>query len=484
MAQNSWQAHFGVANTTNKANGNFAALIDALNVRSSKNDRINSLTKDADGIVMVLDDSFKVKIIHSCKKIGGTCTNPIVKMGWLTGLGARALPIIVNPERLIKTNDITIPTDDLIWACNTIKELKNLGNATTGMAAPAAPTATPPYTRTRAGMRAGSSEGAPSPIVNPPTPPQAATQTLKEMMGILPIPFLGVAVIDSSSNDPIELILCIKNAAVVYNNSHPANDATTGAKSIMRWLYATHKKLIDKTRLSVEPKNKELLKHANKRHHHCILPPLKNVVGATRGSIGADNSILCQLISATSRSNKAMEATNIIRQKEYDWKKDIEFIKKDRTKDLHLSIKRMIENASATEQDKSGKLGEIFITLFNSKTHSGCSIQLHQYFEDVGMGDVTFAKGVSTNLWAGNFTRQNKLVPGAFSPFSFRKASASTSTGNKNRSLLLKIFSSAKGGLLKKLDKVKASAKTTVTVPQDFHKFVFQIKAFAHATGF
>jgi hypothetical protein len=120
MARISWQAHLSVANTTNEANGNFAAFIDALNVRNSKNDRINSLTKDANGIVMVLDNSFKVKIIHSCKTFGGTCTNPIVKMGCLTGLGTRALPIIIDPECLIKTNDVTIPTEDLIWACNTI----------------------------------------------------------------------------------------------------------------------------------------------------------------------------------------------------------------------------------------------------------------------------------------------------------------------------------------------------------------------------
>ncbi len=81
MAQNSWQAHLGVANTTNKANGNFATFIDTLNIRNLKNDRINSLTEDANGIVIVLDNSFKVKIIHSCKKISGTCTNPIVTWG-------------------------------------------------------------------------------------------------------------------------------------------------------------------------------------------------------------------------------------------------------------------------------------------------------------------------------------------------------------------------------------------------------------------
>jgi hypothetical protein len=69
MEQISWQKHLGVVNTTNEANGNFAAFIDMLNVSNLKNDRINSLTKDTNGIFMVFDDSFKVKIIHSCKNL-------------------------------------------------------------------------------------------------------------------------------------------------------------------------------------------------------------------------------------------------------------------------------------------------------------------------------------------------------------------------------------------------------------------------------
>ena len=36
---------------------------------------------------------------------------------------------------------------------------------------------------------------------------------------------------------------------------------------------------------------------------------------------------------------------------------------KDRTKDLHPSIKVMIENASTTERDKAGELGENFLSL-------------------------------------------------------------------------------------------------------------------------
>jgi len=158
--------------------------------------------------------------------------------------------------------------------------------------------------------------------------------------------------------------------------------------------------------------------------------------------------------------------------------------KKDRTKDLHPSIKSMIENASATKRDKAGELGENFLSLYNSKTHGGLDIQLHQLFEDAGMGDIVFAEGVSTNMWAGIFTQIQKLAPGPFSPFSFSEETVLSTNSEKDRSLLLEIYSSTKGGLIKSIDDVKSSAKTTVTVPQDFHSFHYQLKAFAIAIGF
>ncbi len=160
-------------------------------------------------------------------------------------------------------------------------------------------------------------------------------------------------------------------------------------------------------------------------------------------------------------------------------------LKKDRTKDLHPSIKIMIENASASTCDKSGELCLDFISLYNSKTHGGLDIQLHKLFEDAGMGDVVFAEGVSTNLWAGNIGRAHKSAPGAFSPFSFSKMKALTASGNnRDRSLLINIYLAQKGGLMKNIDNVKASAKTTVSVPQDFHSFLFQIEAFTLACQF
>jgi hypothetical protein len=92
---------------------------------------------------------------------------------------------------------------------------------------------------------------------------------------------------------------------------------------------------------------------------------------------------------------------------------------------------------------------------------------------------------VSTNLWAGVITRAYKSAPGPFSPFSFfSKMQALGGNNNKDRSLLLKIFSAVKGGFMRDLEDIKASTKTTVTIPQDFHSFIYQTKAFTHMTGF
>jgi len=303
-----------------------------------------------------------------------------------------------------------------------------------------------------------------------------------------PLPFLGITAFECILDDPIDLIEVIKSAAMNFNEAHKDsdpkfNDAMKGAKLLMRWLYAVHKDLVEETRLSVKPDNVELLAYAKDRHSKCILPSLEQISRLPHG-IDANDSVLRQLIQATNRNNEVCEETNKIRQAEYNWKRDADETKKDRTKDLHLSIKSLIENPSAIERDKAGELGENFLSLYNSKTHSGLDIQLHQLFEDAGMGYVGFAEGVSTNMWAGIFPRIQKLAPGAFSPFSFSKESALSTKSEKNRSLLREIYSLTKGGLIKSINDVKSSAKMTVTVPQDFHSFHYQLKAFVIALGF
>ncbi len=138
--------------------------------------------------------------------------------------------------------------------------------------------------------------------------------------------------------------------------------------------------------------------------------------------------------------------TNKIIQAKYKWKKDLNKIKKDRTKDLHPSIKMMIKNVSAIKRNKAGELSKNFLSLYSSKRNGCLDIQLHQLFKDLGMGDFVFAEGVSTNMWAGIFKQVHKSAPGPFSPFSFSKATAISSNSKKDRSLLLEIYSSTKRG--------------------------------------
>ena len=266
----------------------------------------------------------------------------------------------------------------------------------------------------------------------------------------IPLPFLGITAFECILDDPIDLIEAIKSAAMNFNEAHKDrdlkfDDTTKGAKLLMRWLYAVHKDLVEETRLSIEPDNVELLAYAEDRHSKCILLSLEQISRLPHG-IDANNSVLRQLIQATNRNNEVCKETNKIRHAEYDWKRDADETKKDRTKDLHPSIKSMIENSSAIKRDKAGELGENFLSLYNSKTHGGLDIQLHQLFEDACMGDVGFAEGVSTNMWAGIFPRIRKSAPGAFSPFSFSEESALSTKSEKNRSLLLEMYSSTKEG--------------------------------------
>ena len=83
---------------------------------------------------------------------------------------------------------------------------------------------------------------------------------------------------------------------------------------------------------------------------------------------------------------------------------------------------------------------------YNSKARGGLDIQLHQLFEDAGMGDVGFAEGVSTNMWAGIFMRIQKLAPGPFSLFFFSEETRSLPTAKMTDLYSSKYILQQKGG--------------------------------------
>jgi hypothetical protein len=318
MPFNSWQSHLRSINESDAANRNFGAFVDAFRDTKLSNDMINAITEDPNGIILVVENQ-KVKFMHSCKKIGGTRTKPTVTVACLTGQGATALPIVIDPNKAIKSKEVTIPAIKNIWKCKTMAELSNLEGGT------------PLYsTRTmRMQMREnkktilegeidkdqsnGIDREAESQTNTEGASSKSATKTIYINPVFIPIPFLAITALENISHNPLELILAVKTVTKDFiqgskGANPPAEDPTKGAKFFTLWLYAAHMKLINKTKFSIEPDNKEVKKHAEICHRDCILPPLEHNAPPLLG-ITENESMILQLIQSTNRGNKIHEET-------------------------------------------------------------------------------------------------------------------------------------------------------------------------------
>ena len=157
---NSWQAYLRTTNETNAANKNFDAFIVAMAADDSKIEKINTITEDPASIMLVVEQK-KIKFIHSCKKFGGTRTNPTTTVVGLVGQGARAFPIVIDSEKAVTSNEVLVPLDTRIWACKDPIEKRELDNNTP--MTPPAPAAS--------GARTRSQRGASTEETTPPPPP-------------------------------------------------------------------------------------------------------------------------------------------------------------------------------------------------------------------------------------------------------------------------------------------------------------------------
>ena len=174
-------------------------------VLSSKIERINAITEDPESILLVVEGK-KIKFIHSCKKFGGTRTNPMTTVASLIGQGARAFPIVIDSENAT-SKEVSVPLDARIWACKDVTELRELDSNT--------PTNPPPAA---SGARTRSQRGASTEETNPPPPPDAtgmtasATGTQQYMAPpvFLPLPILGITASECISDDPLVLIEATK----------------------------------------------------------------------------------------------------------------------------------------------------------------------------------------------------------------------------------------------------------------------------------
>ncbi len=177
--------------------------------------------------------------------------------------------------------------------------------------------------------------------------------------------------------------------------------------------------------------------------------------------------------------SEANKAANVFAKRHVELK-EIEVEKKDRIKDLHPTIIHMLKMASANDCDCSGEHGEGLKSFFNSISHGAADIHFHHLMDHKGFSDVFFSKGMTISLWSGHFTGANPSVPGAFSPFSFLEMNP-LSNNQCNQLLIFSLVLNSKGDLSKSLDKITSSCKAKVTVPTNYHRFLYQLKAYTAA---
>ena len=459
----SWQSHFDAFGSSDTANAHMAMFSDAMDAEKSKIEKINDLIEVDDTVALVKGKDGKLKALHNFKKIGGTRIRPEMQLICLIGSSARAVGIVVNSDEITKSKEITIPTAEAIWGCNTINELENVESIST--------------------VRRSNRRGTATAEENPTPTTTVTTMTYKESMCFIPPPFIVKQIFGGIPNDPLELILATKAAAIDFNNSHSSTtgfenvDATIQAKRFALWAFAVHKGHIEETSFDIDPDNVDIQQHHDERHAKCIMPSLSTVSSAPT-SLGDHLSIFEQLGAGLNRMGEANETANAYAKRNMELKELEVENKKDRIKDLHPSTKHMLKMASATDSDQLGELCEAFKSFYNSKNHGAADIQLHQLMEDKGFGDAAFGEGVSMTLWSGNFNRPNPAAPGVLSPFSFKEQEPLGST-QRNRSLILSMILNTKGGLSKSIDELKASSKVETTVPSDYHGFIYQMKAFS-----
>jgi hypothetical protein len=140
---------------------------------------------------------------------------------------------------------------------------------------------------------------------------------------------------DGVPNNPLELILAVKAAAIDFNNTHTSVggfknvDATIQAKRFSLWAFAVYKVYIKETSFDIDLDNKELQKHCNERHAKCIMPSLTSATSVP-ANLSDQMSILEQLGAGLNCMGEANETANAYAKRNMELKELEVEIKKDR----------------------------------------------------------------------------------------------------------------------------------------------------------
>ena len=319
--------------------------------------RLKNVTASVDYVVAVVDGSSKVQLLHSLKNCGGTLIRNENKIIALIGDGEQSTAVIVDDTSLIKDCIFRSPKLEDLGSCKTIEELKELEVPRTGFS------------------------------------------NFKGSACIILAPFLRDAILAANTNDPEELILVALKAASDFNSLHEDDvdfsSATTHSNDFSSWAWGVKEGLISETKIMVRPNDSELSAHHFRRQSECIHPSNGSISNPVINNI----EVLNQLKASISLQTEAAEVSNNLRREELDRKIEAEDFKRDRTKRLHPSCKKMILMASSIDGDFAAEsLVSSCNEFFNKENEALADQELCLLFEALGMSNVGFAHGLVQSL--------------------------------------------------------------------------------------
>ena len=231
-----WKAFFASRESNTAGNNSPNSYLTAWSSTESPEAKLQLLTNDPSTAILAGDYSNGIMILHSFKNLGGTIFSPPDNYVCLIG-ATRSAPIVtVNNVAITENCEIIIPSIEDILACNDLEELLNL------------------------------------------TAPLDDTIGYSGSATFLPPPWLLNAVIDAQTDDPLKLILAVKQGATIFNNSQLAANPTyipNTAQTVnhfITWAWGVKNNLIPPTTYFIDPNNSAIDGYHNLHHQMCISP--------------------------------------------------------------------------------------------------------------------------------------------------------------------------------------------------------------------
>jgi hypothetical protein len=200
-----------------------------------------------------------------------------------------------------------------------------------------------------------------------------------------------------------------------------------------------------------------------------IAPPAPGNPGATaaRGQL----NVLNLLKASIARQAGAMEQMNTHAANTLIFHKEKETQKKDCFVKLHPSTKQLILFASASNKDSVlDELEDTCESFMNATTHGIAKQDLSMQLREQGLGEMTYATGLSLNLYSRRFMYATRNNPSNFSCFSFHRGTHLDEEEHQDMQLILHLIKTKGKG--QSIEEIKSLNKQQVKVPTTYAEMI------------